>query len=116
MDIYGCLNLTLRDAKLVRQALEQNGAVVFPLTSDHVGCMIITLTAGFAKIGIMPFGGRPDGRIYVGVYGRGCNHFSAKPTEPGYFGEKLNIQGQDAKTLSDFWKMMWNKEEEHVAN
>lgn len=109
-DEYGVLQVDENDAKLVREALDRTGSVVFPLPSgDGFGCMIITITTKFEKVGVMPFGGNPTGRAYVGVYGRACNHFEMDETFPGYFAEKLNIGKEEAENFATFWRMIWAK-------
>ncbi len=111
-DEFGCMRASSReDAMAVRQALDQAGSVVFPLSGDQIGAMVINVTTKFDKLGVMPFGGNPYGRAYVGVYGRGCNHLAMQDTDPNYIGEKLNIAGDDAKTFSDFWALIWEPSE-----
>ena len=107
MDNYGCCKVTLDDASMVRRNLEETGSVVFPLSGDQIGCLIILLSKNFDKIGVMPYGGNPHNRIYVGVYGRGCNHLSKDDIHPGYIEEKLGITLEEAEWFSTFWKMMW---------
>lgn len=108
MDQYGCIRLDEDDAKLIRDALIRSQAVVFSLSGDQVGAMVICLTTNFDKIGVMPFGGNPTGRIYVGVYGRGCNHLAPEPTHAGYIAEKLNLSPSDAETFATFWRMVFS--------
>lgn len=109
MDAYGCFHVTEDDARTVREVLTEAGAVVFALTGDDMGAMVITLTADFVKLGILPFGGRPDGRIYFGLYGRGCNHFAPHHTDASYFEEKLGLPNSDAETIAAFWNLMWKE-------
>lgn len=110
MDDYGCARLTKEDAKEIWTALDRTGSVVFPLTAgDSIGCMIVIITRIFEKVGVMPFGGNPTGRMYVGIYGRGCNHFSMDSIHAGYFEEKLQISREEAETFSKFWEMMWHE-------
>lgn len=107
MDEYGCLGINKDDAENVRQALRQSGAAVFALSGDQVGAMIVHVNTQFEKIGVMPYGGNPIGRAYVGVYGRGCNHLSMETTHAGYIGEKLGLHRNDAETLAKFWELVW---------
>jgi hypothetical protein len=108
MDQYGCLKVDRTSADEVRDSLNLRGSVVFPLSGDQIGCMIIHIDTMFEKIGVMPFGGNPIGRVYVGVYGRGCNHLSKEHIHPGYISEKLNLHQDDAETFSKFWDLLWN--------
>lgn len=109
-DEYGCCRLDPAHAKKVFDALISRGTVVFPLSGDAIGCMIVLVSTDFLKIGIMPYGGNPSGRAYVGVYGHGFNHLSMdkEPIHPGYLKEKLNLSEQDADTFSKFWEMIWS--------
>lgn len=110
-DEYGCSRINEADAKEVRQALEFSGTAVFPLSGDGGGCIIVLVCTQFYKIGVMPFGGNPTGRAYVGVYGRGCNHLSMEPEpiHPSYLVEKLNLHFEEAEWLSRFWSMIWGE-------
>jgi hypothetical protein len=107
MDDYGCMRLTKEDAKEVRDTLDKVGSVVFALSGDQIGAMIILICTRFNKSGTMPFGGNPTGRAYVGVYGMGCNHFSKDQIHPSYFAEKLKLHEGDAETLAKFWDLLW---------
>jgi hypothetical protein len=105
MDEFGCYRHTTEDAAEVAKQLNANGTVVFPYSYDQVGCMLVLISNNFAKLGVMPFGGNPDGRNYVGIFGRGCGHLSAEngPVE-SYVEEKLNLQGEDAKNFAEFYQ------------
>lgn len=109
MDEYGCMRVTQEDALEVRQSLAQGGSVVFALSGDQIGAMIICVTTQFEKLGVMPFGGNPIGRAYVGVYGRGCSHLAMGETHPSYISEKLNLTQEDAKTFAEFWALLWEQ-------
>jgi len=112
-DQYGCSRLTKEDAHEIRQALNLSGTALFPLSGDGGGCLIVLICTQFYKIGVMPFGGNPTGRAYVGVYGRGCNHLSmeAEPIHPGYLIEKLNLHQEEAEWFSQLWAMIWSNED-----
>lgn len=112
MDKYGCMRVTKEDAADVRQSLAQAGSVVFVLSGDGVGAMIIFICSQFEKLGVMPFGGNPIGRCYVGVYGQGCNHLSMGKIHPGYIAEKLNLHDEDAETFAKFWALIWEQRDE----
>jgi hypothetical protein len=107
MDEYNCYTLCAEDGNAVRSQLDEHGSVVFPLTGDRIGCLIVLICKDFMKLGVMPFGGNPFNRIYVGIYGKGCNHFEPKRTEPGYFAEKLRLSEVESQILADFWLMIW---------
>ncbi len=109
MDEFQCLTVTQDDANTVRAILDEMGAIVFPLSGDSIGCMIILICNSFVKLGVMPFGGKPDERVYVGVYGIGCNHFAPEETHASYFAEKLKLGDYDARTLAMFWSMIWSR-------
>lgn len=111
MDAYGTLTVCQEDADTVYQALAQSGACVFSLASGDGGALIVSLTSQFEKIGVMPFGGNPIGRVYVGLYGRGCNHLAMSATHPGYIEEKLGIPQVEAEELSKFWALLWDGRE-----
>lgn len=108
MDEYGCMQINKEDATKVKQMLEDYAPVVFPLATGDGGAMIVLLVWKFTKMDtIMPFGGNPGGRIYVGVYGKGCNHLSRESTQYDYISEKLNLSTADAKAFARFWDLMW---------
>lgn len=111
MDEYGCMRLTKEDAREARDALAKSGNVVFALSGDQIGAMVILVSTKFEKLGVMPFGGNPTGRAYVGVYGQGCNHFSMDSIHPSYFQEKLKLHLGDAETLAGFWDLMWSNKD-----
>lgn len=107
MDAYGSMTVCQADADEVYQSLAQGGSCVFPLASGDGGALIVLLCSQFEKLGIMPFGGNPVGRIYVGLYGRGCNHLSTEEIHPGYIEEKLGIPRVEAEEFSKFWTLLW---------
>jgi hypothetical protein len=109
MDKYGSMRIDQESADQVRNALDEFGSVVFAFSGDQMGSLIILLCRDFEKLGVMPFGGKPDGRIYLGLYGRGCNHFSMEPIHPNYFKEKLDLADEEAEWLSQFWDLLWNR-------
>lgn len=107
MDNYGCMRVTAEDAAELRAALARSGSVVFALSGDQAGAMVILVSDQFEKVGVMPFGGNPMGRAYVGVYCRGCNHLSKEKIHEGYIAEKLGLGPVDSKTFADFWALVW---------
>jgi hypothetical protein len=107
MDEFGCLKICEEDAKRVMAALEGSGTVIFPLNTSDGTAMIFTLSARFAKLGTMPWGGNPTGRCLISVQKLGAYHFSANHIEPGYFEEKLNLHREDAEGFSRFWDLLW---------
>ena len=105
MDHYGCMRHSPEDAAEVALALHDHGTVVFPYSFDQIGCMVIFVSIAFEKLGVMPYGGNPEGRAYMGVYGRGCAHISLqKQIEyQSYLDEKLNLGAVEAEHLAEFW-------------
>ncbi len=95
----------------VRQALRQGGSAVFALSGDQIGAMIVMVCTQFEKLGVMPFGGNPIGRAYVGVLKRGCGHLSMDDIHPNYIGEQLNLKGEDAETFAKFWALIWEPQD-----
>lgn len=107
MDQYGCLHVNQGDADLVQHELKRAEAVVFPLTVEDGGALIVHISTGFRQVGTTPFGGNPYGRVYVGIYGRGCNHFSKDTIHSSYFEEKLDLHKSEAEALANFWEFLW---------
>lgn len=105
MDQYGTCGP--EDAKELAAQLLRGETIVFPYSDNKVDCMILLMSGGFKKIGQMPFGGNPNDRVYVGVYGFGCNHFGPGEVHWNYFGEKLNLHDSSAEMLARLWKAMW---------
>jgi len=56
----------------------------------------------FTKLGILSFGGNPNGCFYVGILRRGFFHFDIEAREMyhGYVGEKLGLCDADAKNVT----------------
>lgn len=111
MDSYGSLTVSQEDADLIYHELRGSAAVVFALASGDGGALICCVTVQFNKIGVMPFGGNPVGRAYVGLYGRGCNHLGMHEIHWGYIAEKLKLPEVEAKSFADFWNMVWKGRE-----
>lgn len=107
MDAYGTIEACPEDIKSVRDVLDQGEPVVFPMSDGRGTGMIVLIVPRFQKLGTMPFGGNPNGRLYVALYGKGANHFAPERTEPGYFQEKLRIGKSEAAALAHFWQMLW---------
>jgi hypothetical protein len=109
MDEYGSYRNTKEDAKEIKEAIEAHGTIVIPYSGDGGGAVILLMSTNFRKPygAVMPFGGNPDFRIYVGVYGRGCGHFSMEPTHWSYFNEKLTLGECESKWLEELWKNLW---------
>jgi hypothetical protein len=103
MDEFGIYRNTKEDFEEIRQRLDDFGDIVFPYSYDQMGCMIIHISRRFHIMSSMPFGGNPAGRIYVGIYGRGCNHLGKKYIYPSYVFEKLNLGVTDADGFCELW-------------
>ena len=99
MDEYGIYNDSEEDIKSLADALKENGTIVFSYSADKTTAFIVLISQSFAKLGIMPFGGNPSGRFYVGIYGRGCSHLSFKNESVGYISEKLGVGEHSAEHL-----------------
>lgn len=106
MDDYGTVENTYEDAKMIREELGKNGAIVFPWSHNKIDCYIFFMSITFKKIGVSPFGGNPTGRVYIGLYGKGCGHFVDNKTHPSDW-EKLNLDKYGAEAFSDLWNKMW---------
>lgn len=110
MDEFGTFRLNRLDAQKIKESLLDQGTIIFPFSYDKIGCMIIMLCVNPCILGTMPFGGNPRGRVYVGIYGRGCGHFSQGQTHWNYFEEKLGLAEPDAMGFANFWELMWSSE------
>lgn len=111
MDEYGSFRHTKEDAKEIAESLSREPAVVFSYSHNQVDAIIVILAKQFEKLGVMPFGGNPQGRIYCGIYGRGCAHLSLdEGTHYSYLDEKLNIRDQKmAENFSIFYGWILNE-------
>jgi hypothetical protein len=107
MDEYGTFENTELDAKTIREKIEQ-ASVVFAWSHNKIDAYIFTIVKDFNVVGVMPFGGSPRQRIYVGLYGKGCNHFSTNDIHAGYWEEKLNLDSGGAESWANFWNMIWD--------
>lgn len=103
MDEYGTYEP--EDAEVLAYELKECGTIVFPYSADKVTAFIILISMDFIKYGIMPFGGNPDGRYYVGIYGKGCHHLSLKE-HGNYIAEKLNICDESGEHLQRLFNGM----------
>ncbi len=111
MDEFGCLlPNSPQDAKAVRMSLDKTGSVTFPLKVSDSEQYNFLISARFDKIGLAINGGNPSGRVYVGVQGFSCHHFSkTDDIHEGYFAEKLRIGLIEATSLAEFWALVWAK-------
>jgi len=107
MDEYGSFRNTKEDAQELRKAIDHNLDVVFAWSHNRVDGYIFHVSPNFEVLGIMPYGGNPRGRVYVGLYGKGCNHFSKSDIHASYWEEKLGIDKYGAEAWVEFWKMVW---------
>lgn len=107
MDQYGSFENTEADAQDLRYALGEGKPIVFTWSHNKVDAYIFLVDPVFLKLGTMAFGGNPDGRVYVGLYGKGCNHFSKDEIHPGYWEEKLNLDKGGAEAWAEFWPKIW---------
>lgn len=104
VDDWGTCRHERGDAGLVAHALRESGAVVFAYSYDQVGAMLVCITGHFQKLGVMPFGGNPSGRMWVSVYGRGATHLSKESgLHHDYICEKLNLSKTDAEKFAEFY-------------
>ena len=99
MDQYGCFRNSKEDFDELAKFFSLSKNIVFAYSEDQIGCIIVSLNANFTKLGVMPFGGNPTGRIWVSVYGRGCNHLSYN-SDAKYVAEKLNIRGEESEWIA----------------
>ena len=110
MDQYGTFQCTKTDAVEIRDAInESDKPVVFAWSHNQTDCYIFVIAKNFTKLGTMPFGGNPQGRVYVSLYGRGANHFSMNFINHQYWQEKLNIDGNGAHDWARFWSWIWDE-------
>ena len=108
MDQYGSVEYTPEDAHLLSGHLKKGTPLVFAWSHNKIDSYIFMITPEFEKLGTMPFGGNPTGRAYVGLYGRGCNHFSKGEIHSSYWEEKLNMDRGGAEAWADFWSKIWD--------
>lgn len=110
MDQYGSFSNSENDIQEIRWALSKNGNICFAWSYNQIDGFIVLVNCNFMKLGTMPFGGNPDGRVYVSVYGKGCNHFSPEEHHPSYFAEKLNLDREAAEGFAQLWAGIWQNE------
>jgi hypothetical protein len=108
MDQYGSFRNTDEDVQELRESLQDNDNICFAWSHNQVDGFIVLITKDFKKLGTMPFGGNPDERVFVSLYGRGCNHFSPKDTHASYFAEKLNMDKEAAEGFAWLWTRLWD--------
>ncbi len=99
MDEYGCFRATKEDWESLATLYKATRNIVFAYSEDQIGCYVISLNGGFTKFGIMPFGGSPEGRIWVGVFGKGSSHLGWA-SHASYVGEKLGLARGDAEQIT----------------
>lgn len=109
MDEYGILQVTKEDAMTVREAIRITGSCVFSLNTSESTAQIFLVSTRFIKLGLMPWGGNPDGRFFVGAMKIGCAHFGPRDTHPSYIEEKLGLCEEDAHAFAEFWKLIWKE-------
>ena len=104
MDQYGSVRNIKEDWDEVVNAIKQHGTVVFAWSHNSFVSYIFMVSFSFWKMGILPWGGNPVGRAYVGVQRHGCDHL----TTDGYLQKyDLDNLGLDDQAGEPFCKM-WN--------
>lgn len=99
-------------ASSVRNTLSLLPACCFTLQDgNRYVTMVVTITIDFITIGEIAFGGSPEGRVWVGILGRGSFHFAKETVHWGYFEEKLGLNEADAMVLARFWELIWEKKD-----
>ncbi len=89
--------------------IKDTGNVVFPYVLDGGGALILIINREFMKCGLMPFGGSPDGRIYVTVFGRGSDHFESNFADgriPTDLGTRLGITAIEAVAVAQLFRAL----------
>lgn len=111
MNEYGSYDNLSFDYREIAVNLKENGAIVFAWSPNEIDCFIVFMSMNFKKLGIMPFGGNPEGRVYVALYGKGAaHHFNlAKDTDPSYIQEKMLCTEFTATQMSMLFEKI-NKE------
>lgn len=110
-DKYGCFRNTGEDfdslAKLLKDSLGVPVLFPYSYSYDEQTCLIILIVPTFIRAGTFPFGGNPNGRVYVGVYGRGCTHLGWEhEMHPSYAEEKLDLGHEDARGFAELWNAL----------
>ncbi len=101
MDQYGCYRNTKDDFDELAANYKATRNILFAYSENQIDCINICLNGSFRKLGTMPFGGNPTGRIWISCYGKGVpNHFSFKDKYP-YISEKMHVEEWCAKWIQN---------------
>jgi hypothetical protein len=103
---FGLVENSKEGAAIVAREMYYGNPVVFAWSHNGFDCQIFLVAASFKVLGCMPYGGQPNGRVYVAVYGKGCHHFSETDIYPDYWEEKLGLDELAAKEWAKFWTMV----------
>lgn len=101
MDHYGCYRNTKSDFDELAANYKETCNILFAYSENQVDCINICLNGSFRKLGTMPFGGNPTGRIWVSCYGKGVpNHFKFGDNA-SYISEKMHVEMWAAQWISN---------------
>lgn len=101
MDEYGSYRQTEDDWLELAHHLRSSGTIVFPWSHNQIDSYIILVSVDFQKLGIMPWGGNPNGRAYVALLKRGCDHVRVDgEIFPSDLEEKLHMDKSGAEELT----------------
>ena len=89
MDKYDCYGTNDHDLKIIANEFIESGNILFTISSTKSGWYRISLNDKFDQLGIMPFGGNPNGKIWVSVMATGCNHLDRRDAHADYIAEKI---------------------------
>ena len=104
-DEYGCFDK--ESLSELNKEWQTHGNIIFAYSPNKIDAYVIEMNKSAKKLGKMPFGGDPEGRVWVSVYSRGANHFSlTRDTSEGYLREKLGVDPTCAGALSDIFKAL----------
>lgn len=103
MDQYGSFQNNEKDYDELANDLAKHNTIVFSWSHNQIDGYIFMISIGFVKLGMMPFGGQPTGRAYVGLWGRGCDHIRMDGGLLKYDLDKLNIDDDGAEKFTELW-------------
>lgn len=105
MDEFGCYRDNEDDYQELAAKVRSQGNIVFAYSPDRASAYVVTMVRKFEKLGVLPFGGNPDGCILVSVLFWGSFWFrftnsTTKEFSAEYVGSKLGLSDFDAVQIT----------------
>lgn len=103
MDEFGSYGMGKEGWDELAQNLKRSGTIVFPWSHNNFDGYIFFISINYQKLGVMPFGGNPAGRAYVGLWNQGCDHIRMDGLLQKYDLDKIGLDDDGAEKFCEMW-------------